>query len=43
MPVPLIHRFGAERERVSQLLKLMTWAAVILAGTYFGLLFWITR
>jgi hypothetical protein len=43
MPNSLMRRFGGDREQISLLVKVMAWGTAILAGTYFGLLYWITR
>jgi hypothetical protein len=43
MPIPVMRRFGAERDQMSLLVKVLACGAVILAGTYFGFLYWITR
>ena len=42
MPIPLMHRFGAEREPVSLLVKILTCGTLVLAATYLGFLYWIT-
>ena len=42
MPIHFIHRVGHETEPMSLPAKLIC-AAAILAGTYFALLYWMTR
>jgi len=42
MPIPFIHRLGSESEPMSLQVKLL-FAVALLAGTYFALLYWMTR
>jgi hypothetical protein len=43
MPIPFARRFGAEREPMSLLVRVLTCGAVIAAATYFALLYWFTH
>jgi hypothetical protein len=42
MPIPLMRR-SRERERISLLVKALSLGTIIVAVTYFGFLYWITR
>jgi hypothetical protein len=43
MPIPLLRRSEGEGEQIPLLVKVLICGAIILAGTYFGFLYWFTR